>query len=110
LNPDLPQAALAYGRVLANAGETQKAIAQFERVVGLAPEEDSVHFHLAKAYQRLGRIEEAKVELAQFQELAKKKSERKREMARQLIDMGRAIQESQEPDPGFSPLRDPVHP
>ncbi len=110
LNPDLPQAALAYGRVLARAGETEKAVEQFQRVVRLAPEEDSVHYHLAKAYRLLGRAEEAKMEMARFEDLAKKKSEHTREMARQLVEMSRAIQESeQEPDPGFSPSRDPDH-
>ena len=110
LNPDLPQAVLAYGRVLARVGETEKAVEQFQRVVRLAPEEDSVHFHLVKAYRRLGRDDEAKVEMARFEQLAKKKSERKREMARQLIELGRATQEMQdEPDPGFSPARDPAH-
>jgi tetratricopeptide (TPR) repeat protein len=110
LNPDLPQAVLAYGRVLARAGETEKAVEQFQRVVGLASEEDSVHYHLAKAYRLLGRAEEAKTEMARFEELAKKKSERTREMARQLVEMSRAGQQSeQEPDPGFSPSRDPDH-
>jgi tetratricopeptide (TPR) repeat protein len=110
LNPNLPQAALAYGRLLARAGELEKAVEQFQRVVQLAPEEDSVHYHLAKAYRILGRTEEAKIETARFEELAKKQSERKREMARQLIEMGRTIQEAeQEPDPGFSPSRDPTH-
>ena len=110
LNPDLPQAVLAFGRVLARVGETEKAVEQFQRVVRLAPEEDSVHFHLVKAYRRLGREEEAKVEIARFEQLAKKKSERKREMARQLIELGRATQDSaEEPEPGFSPTRDPAH-
>jgi len=110
LNPDLPQAALAYGRVLARGGETEKAVEQFQRVVRLAPEEDSVHYHLVKAYRLLGRTEAAKTEMARFEELANKKSERTREKAHQLIEMSRAAQESeQEPDPGFSPSRDPDH-
>jgi tetratricopeptide (TPR) repeat protein len=111
LNPDLPQAALAYGRALARTAETQKAVEHFQRVVRLAPEEDSVHYHLAKAYRLLGRDEQAKAEAARFQELAKKKSERKREMARQLIELGRATQgPPDEPEPGFSPSQDPTHP
>jgi tetratricopeptide (TPR) repeat protein len=110
LNPDLPQAALAYGRLLARVGETEKAVEQFQRVVRLAPEEDSVHYHLAKAYRLLGRVEQAQAETVRFQELAMKKSERKRDMARQLIELGRTIQEAeQEPEPGFSPSRDPTH-
>jgi Flp pilus assembly protein TadD len=95
---------------LARVGETEKAVEQFQRVVRLAPEEDSVHYHLAKAYHLLGRVEQAQAETVRFQELAMKKSERKRDMARQLIDIGRTIQEAeQEPDPGFSPSRNPTH-
>lgn len=111
LNPELPQAVLAYGRALARTGETERAVEQFQRVVKLAPEEDSVHYQLAHAYRRLGRDQEAKVEMARFEELAKKKSQRTRQMARQIIEMSRAAQEgADEPEPDFSPSRDPTHP
>jgi tetratricopeptide (TPR) repeat protein len=111
LNPELPQALLAYGRALARSGQTEKAVEQFRRVAQLAPEEDSVHYHLAGAYRRLGRDEEAKRELARFEELAKKKDERTQQMARQLIEMTRTAQETEdEPEPGFSASRDPIHP
>ncbi len=111
LNPGLPQAVLAYGRALARLGETEKAVEQFRRVVQLAPEEDSVHYHLARAYRRLGRPQEAEAEMARFETLAGRKSERTREAARRLIEMSRAAQESsEEPEAGFSPTRDPTRP
>ncbi len=111
LNPDFPQAVLAYGRALARTGEIEKAIEQFRRVVRLAPEEESVHYHLANLYRRLGRAEEATRELAQFEELAGRKSERTRQRARQLVEMSLAAQETtEEPEPGFSSSRDPIHP
>ena len=110
LHPNLPQAALAYGRILAYLGETEKAIGQFQRVVRLAPEEYSVHYHLFKAYRRLGRAEEASKELARFQEMAKKKSEETYETARRLMNLGPAEADAgKDPEPGFSPQRDPVH-
>ena len=110
LDPDFPQAVLAYGRALARAGKTEKAMEQFQRVVTLAPEEDSVHYHLAHAFRRLGREEEARKELTRFEELAKKKDERTQQMARRLIEMTRAAQPlADEPEPGFSPSRDPTH-
>ena len=110
LDSDFPQAILAYGRVLARSGETEKAVEQFRRVIALAPEEDSVHYHLAAVYRCLGRDEEAKRELARFEELAKKKDERTQQMARRFIEMTRAAQTpSDEPAPGFSPSRDPTH-
>jgi len=111
LNPNLPQAVLAYGRVLLVAGETEKAIPQFQRVVELAPEEDSVHYLLATAYRKLGREKEASEEIARFENLAKKKSDRRMQMAQEIIERGRKLQE-QVPDiePGFSPARTVEHP
>jgi Flp pilus assembly protein TadD len=110
LNPDLPQAVLAYGRALARLGETEKAIEQFRRVVELAPEEDSVHDHLARAYRLLGHDEEARIGMAKFDELAKKKSQRTQEQARQLIQLTREDRKTEKgPEPGFDPSRDPTH-
>jgi tetratricopeptide (TPR) repeat protein len=110
LNSELPQLVLAYGRALARTGDTEKAVEQFRRIVQLAPEEDSVHYHLSAAYRRLGRIEESKAELAYFEKLAKKKSERRQETARQLIDLSREAQEAGvELEPSFSPAREPAH-
>jgi tetratricopeptide (TPR) repeat protein len=110
LSPDLPQAVLAYGRALARLGETERAVQQFQRVVQLAPEEDSVYYHLFRAYRLLGRNEDAKVEMARFEELAKKKSERTREQARQLIELTREEQRAEGIlEPGFDPSQDPTH-
>ncbi|MBZ5561966.1 MAG: tetratricopeptide repeat protein [Acidobacteriia bacterium] len=111
LSPDLPQALLAYGRALARLEETDKAVQQFQQVARLAPEEDSVHYHLSRAYRLLGRSEEAKVEMAKFEALAEKKSERTREQVRQLIELTREEQNAGEtPESGFDPSRDPSHP
>ena len=111
LNPDLPQLVLAYGRALARTGDTKKAITQFRRVVELAPEEDTVHYLLAAAYRRLGQMDKSKEEMERFQELAAKKSERRMESARQLIELGREEQDAEgQLEPGFSPAREPVHP
>jgi cytochrome c-type biogenesis protein CcmH/NrfG len=84
---------------------------QFQRVVRLAPEEDTVHYLLAQAYRQQGRQGEAKAELARFEEMAKKKSEQRKEAARQLVEStGEAQQPQPELEPGFSPSRNPVHP
>jgi tetratricopeptide (TPR) repeat protein len=110
LNPQLPQAALAYGRVLPQLGETRKAILEFQRVVRLAPEEHTVYYHLFKAHRQLGQHEEARKELTVFQEMARKRSEGIQEAARRLMDLDRAGQAvAPEPEPGFSPQREPVH-
>jgi Flp pilus assembly protein TadD len=108
LYSDFPQARLAYGRALLRLGEAEKAVQQFEQVERLAPEEDSVHYHLAGAYSKLGRSKEADTEMAKFQELAKKKSEITNAAARRQIEMTRHSEE--EPQPNFDPSRNPVHP
>jgi tetratricopeptide (TPR) repeat protein len=107
LDPDLPQARLAYGRALLRLQEPEKAVVEFQQVEHLAPEEDSVHYHLANAYRKLGRSREADAELAIFQELARRKSESTNAMARRQIQMTRDSQE--EPTPGFDASRNPVH-
>jgi len=87
LDPDLPEAVLAYGRALLRAGETEKAVEEFHRVVRLAPEEDTVHYLLAKACRKLGHKAEADVEMARFQELlmARMKSAQREALARELV-------------------------
>lgn len=107
LNPDLVQARLAYGRALLRLEEPGKAVQQFQQVERLAPEEDSVHYHLANAYRQLGRSKEADVEMARFQELAKKKSEITNAAARREIELTKLSQE--DPQPDFDPSRNPVH-
>ncbi len=107
LDPDLPQPRLAYGRALLRLGEDEKAVQQFEQVERLAPEEDSVHYHLSNAYRRLGRPKEANAEMARFQQLAKEKAEITHAAAARQIQMTRDAQE--DPPPDFDPARDPVH-
>jgi tetratricopeptide (TPR) repeat protein len=107
LDPDLPQARLAYGRALLRLDKPDKAIEQFQQVERLAPEEDSVHYHLANAYRKTGRSTDADAEMAKFQELAGKKSAATNAAARREIEMTREARE--EPRPDFDPSRDPVH-
>jgi hypothetical protein len=59
----------------------------------------------------MGRDEEAHAELSRFEEMAKKKDERAQEMARRDIEITRSVETSpEEPEPGFTPSRDPTHP
>ncbi len=106
LTPDLPQARLAYGRALLQLGEPEKAIQQFERVERLAPEEDSVHYHLATAYRQLGHLQQAEAEMARFQQLARKKSAITQAAARRQVEM---TQDAVGPPPDFDTSRNPVH-
>ncbi len=52
--PDLAQAHLDLGRLLAGKSDYAGAVAEYRRVVELNPEEASVHFLLATAYRRQG--------------------------------------------------------
>lgn len=72
--PDLPQALTDYGQLLAQQGEYEKAIQQFQRALQISPGEDTVHFQLARTYQKLGRDEEAKAEFAIAQEIQQQRS------------------------------------
>jgi tetratricopeptide (TPR) repeat protein len=112
LAPDLPEAVLAYGRALLRTGETEKAVEEFHRVVRLAPEEDTVHYLLANAYRKLGHKAEADRECVRFQELARVKSAQREALARELVTSSdrEGKGESLDPEPGFSPSRQPVHP
>jgi tetratricopeptide (TPR) repeat protein len=111
LNPDFPQAILAFGRALLRTGETEKSIEQFHRVIKLAPEEDTVHYLLANAYRKLDRQAESESEMAKFQEMARAKSAQFDASAREFI---KATTEGQDQsldiEPGFSRSREPVHP
>lgn len=50
---------LNLGVILDQRGETQSAIAHFEKALKFAPKESAVHVNLALAYERTGRIDEA---------------------------------------------------
>jgi hypothetical protein len=67
-------------------------------------------YHLASAYRNLGRTDEARAEMVRFQELAWKSSERTQAQARELVDLSRGLTSSDDPEPGFSPERDPRTP
>ena len=47
------------GQVKLQTGDVPGAIVELERAVKLEPDSPSVHFNLAKAYQRAGRVAEA---------------------------------------------------
>lgn len=50
---------LNLGVILDQRGETQSAIAHFEKAMKIAPKESAVHVNLALAYERTGRVDEA---------------------------------------------------
>ncbi len=65
-----------YGRLLLQENRVEEAIQALEKAVKLAPESAQVHFHLASAYSRAGRKEDAARHTRAFQRLKKAAEER----------------------------------
>ncbi len=65
-----------YGRLLLQENRVEEAIRALEKAVMLAPESAQVHFHLAAAYSRAGRKEDAARHTRAFRELKKAAEER----------------------------------
>jgi tetratricopeptide (TPR) repeat protein len=57
------------GQALLDTGDVPGAIAELEHGVKLAPESPGLHFTLARAYQRAGRLEDANREREEFTRL-----------------------------------------
>ena len=59
----------ALGQALLDTGDVEGAIAELQSGIVLAPESPGLHFTLAKAYQKAGRLEEANKERDEFTRL-----------------------------------------
>jgi len=64
INSDLYEARVALGRALVANGHAQDAIEHLERAAQLAPDNPEPHYQLSLAYRRLGRKDEAAVQVA----------------------------------------------
>jgi predicted Zn-dependent protease len=69
LGPNNFMARRIVGQVKLQAGDTSGAIAHLEAARALEPTSPSVRYHLARAYQRAGRGDDAKRERAEFSRL-----------------------------------------
>lgn len=68
LDPSLPHTWFNLGLNYKKSGDTQKAIAQFERMIALVPNEAIGHYQLGALYRSVGRTADA---VAQFERAAK---------------------------------------
>jgi len=59
----------ALGQALLDTGDVNGSIAELQTGIALAPESPGLHFTLAKAYQKAGRLEEANKERDEFTRL-----------------------------------------
>ncbi len=67
--PDDFAARKVLGQALLDTGDVDGAVAQLQIGVRLAPESPSLHFMLARAYQKAGRLEDANKEREEFTRL-----------------------------------------
>lgn len=67
--PNAFPARKALGQALLENGEIEGAISELQTGIRLAPESPGLHFQLARAYQRAGRLEEATRERNEFTRL-----------------------------------------
>ena len=73
--PDSPTARLALGISLLETGEVSAAVAELETAAQLEPRLRQAYFHLARAYNTLGRPEDMERAVARFRELAREEQE-----------------------------------
>jgi tetratricopeptide (TPR) repeat protein len=77
LQPDDPEANLGQGKVLLAMNEPQKAEPLLEKAVRLDPTDSVAHYHLGTLYRQMGRSDDARRELAEFQRLKRMKEQLK---------------------------------
>ena len=83
LQPDDPDANLGLGKVLLSMNEPQKAQPLLEKASRLEPSDAVAHYHLGTLYRKIGRNEDARRELAEFQRL-KHVKEQMREVYKEM--------------------------
>lgn len=71
--PDSAPAHLALGISLLQTGQVEPAVAELEAAARLEPRMRQAYYHLAHAYQALGRTRDAEEALARMQELLRQK-------------------------------------
>ena len=83
LQPDDPEANLGLGKVLLSLNQPKKALPLLEKAVQLDPSDSVAHYHLGTLYRQMGRTDDGRRELAEFQRL--------KQMKEQLRDVFKAM-------------------
>ena len=71
LNPDLPEALVALGKLRLDEKRLEEATALLEKAVKLAPRSESAHYSLMIAYRNAGKMDQARQEKAELDKLQK---------------------------------------
>jgi tetratricopeptide (TPR) repeat protein len=101
LDPKLGPAYLLRGIIYAEAGDSSKAIAAFQRAAETNPQMEEPHYRLALAYRRAGEKLKAQQELNLYEQLSKKtaaEAERERLAIPQFVVALRDPQPAAHPD------------
>jgi tetratricopeptide (TPR) repeat protein len=71
--PDFVEARKQWAKALSLLQDNQKAIRQLEIAAAADPQDDSIHYLLARIYRKIGRQDKAQKELGIFDELRRRK-------------------------------------
>ena len=71
--PEFADARYLLGKILLSRDAAEAAANHLEAAARLAPDEANIHYQLARAYEKLGRTELARQELATYQQLKEKR-------------------------------------
>ncbi len=74
MQPNDPEANLSLAKILMNAHRSKEALPFLEKSLTVEPFNPSAHYRLSVLYRELGRAEDARREMAQFQKLKKMKA------------------------------------
>jgi cytochrome c-type biogenesis protein CcmH/NrfG len=96
LQPNDVDANLGYARILIAMNQPQKAEALLQRATRLQPYNAVAHYRLSMVYRTLGRTEDARRELAEFQKLNRMKEHLKEIYREMRLQPGKP--DSQDPD------------
>jgi tetratricopeptide (TPR) repeat protein len=84
-NPMLLEAQRELGKALMDQQLYEKALPPLKVVAEEGPEDEGIHYLLSGAYRKLGKSEEARLELERFKELNEKRLERDRQRVERKI-------------------------
>jgi Tfp pilus assembly protein PilF len=85
LDPQMPQAHLALGRLFARQNRWTEAAASFEKAVALAGELPDAHYQLGRALARLKKTEESKQAFDKFKKLSESQTAQRETSRKDMV-------------------------
>ena len=74
MQPNDPEASLSLAKILMSQHRSKEALPFLEKSLAVEPFNSSTHYRLSVLYRELGRTEDARREMTQFQKLQKMKA------------------------------------